>query len=70
MLLAVHLSRDKYTSFHSLTGRGHLIMSQEEKEIMSCHIILLTGSSFQEVESVHSLMVSVCIWDAQDKVVI
>ena len=62
MLLAVHLSRDKYASFHSLAGRGYLIMSQEDKEIMSCHITLFTGSSFQETEYVHSLMVYVCIW--------
>lgn len=41
---------------------GYLIMSQQDKEIMSCQTTLVTGSSFQEIEYVHSLMVYVCIW--------
>lgn len=62
MLLAVYLSRDKYAIFHSLMGSGYLIKSQEDKEITSCHVTLFTGSSFQETEYMHSLMVYICIW--------
>lgn len=62
MLLAVYLSRDKYAIFHSLMGSGYLIKSQEDKEIMSWHVTLFTGSSFQETEYMHSLMVYICIW--------
>lgn len=42
-------------------GRGYLITLQEDKKIMFCHVILFTGSPFQETEDVHSMVVCVSI---------